>query len=204
MPGSSSLFRASDLVEVLVDEADGHGALADGGGHPLDRPAAHVADGEHAGLAGLQQQRPAAAALPARVGAASAPVRTKPSSSRASWSASQPVCGSAPMKTNRARAASRRRSPVRLSSTTSASSASSPTSSRTSVWSRTSTPGVALDPVDEVAGHVLPQVAAAEQRGGPARRAGPGTPPPARPSCRRRRPRPGRRGTAGPPGWVAA
>jgi hypothetical protein len=60
MPGSSSLFRASDLVEVVVDEADGHGALADGRGHPFDRAAAHVAGGEHASAAGLQRQRPAA------------------------------------------------------------------------------------------------------------------------------------------------
>jgi hypothetical protein len=33
-------------VEVVVDQADGHGALADGRGHPFDRTAAHVAGGE--------------------------------------------------------------------------------------------------------------------------------------------------------------
>ena len=43
---ASSLSRAADLVEVVVDQADGHGALADGRGHPFDRTAAHVAGGE--------------------------------------------------------------------------------------------------------------------------------------------------------------
>src|SRR5512132_1680754 len=55
-----SLSSASDLLEVVVDQTDGHGALADRRGHPFDRTAAHVAGGEHAGLAGLKRQRLAA------------------------------------------------------------------------------------------------------------------------------------------------
>ena len=59
MLAASSSFRASDLVEVVVDEADGHGALPYGRGHPFDRTAAHVAGGEHSGAAGLESQRSA-------------------------------------------------------------------------------------------------------------------------------------------------
>jgi hypothetical protein len=40
-----------------VDELDGDGALADGRGHALDGPVAHVAGGEHPGQAGFQEQR---------------------------------------------------------------------------------------------------------------------------------------------------
>src|SRR5882757_7335083 len=46
--------------EVLVDDADGHRALADGGGDALDRAGAAVADGEDAGEAGLQGEGGAA------------------------------------------------------------------------------------------------------------------------------------------------
>lgn len=49
----------SVLAEVVVDELDGDRALPDRGGHPLDRPVAHVAGGEDAGQAGLQRQRKA-------------------------------------------------------------------------------------------------------------------------------------------------
>jgi hypothetical protein len=59
MLAASSSFRASDLVEVVVDEADGHGALPYGRGHPFDGTAAHVAGGEHSGAAGLESQRSA-------------------------------------------------------------------------------------------------------------------------------------------------
>src|ERR1700744_6071226 len=47
--------------EVLVDDADGHRALADGGGDALDRAGAAVADGEDTGEAGLERHRGAAA-----------------------------------------------------------------------------------------------------------------------------------------------
>ena len=44
--------------QVVVDQADGHGALADGGGDALDRPAADITDGEDPGHGGLQRQPP--------------------------------------------------------------------------------------------------------------------------------------------------
>jgi hypothetical protein len=40
-----------------MNELHGARALADRSGDALDRAAAHVADGEHAGMAGLQAQR---------------------------------------------------------------------------------------------------------------------------------------------------
>ena len=39
-------------LEAFEGEADGHGALADGGGDALDGAAPHVADGEYAGACG--------------------------------------------------------------------------------------------------------------------------------------------------------
>jgi hypothetical protein len=45
------------LGEVPVDELDGDGALPDGRCDALDGPVAHVTGGEHAGQAGLQEQR---------------------------------------------------------------------------------------------------------------------------------------------------
>src|SRR5512134_1116463 len=48
------------LLQELVDEGDGHAALADRGGHPLHRAAADVAAGEDAGDAGLEEVRVAA------------------------------------------------------------------------------------------------------------------------------------------------
>src|SRR6266567_469514 len=53
-------------VEVLVDELDGDRALADRGGHPLDRPVADVADREHPGHAGLERHRRAVQGPPGR------------------------------------------------------------------------------------------------------------------------------------------
>src|SRR5215213_9011253 len=47
----------SDLPQVLVDELDGDGALADGGGAALDRAVAHVPSDEDAWHARLQQER---------------------------------------------------------------------------------------------------------------------------------------------------
>ena len=49
------IVRPDDLVEVLVDEAHHHRALAHRGRHPLHRTAAHVADREHAGAGRLEQ-----------------------------------------------------------------------------------------------------------------------------------------------------
>ena len=81
-----------------MDELDRHRALADGRGDALDRAGAHVAGGEHAGPAGLQQER-----LPL-----GRPVRrTRPAparSGRTPWrparspAGSQSVRGTAPMK----------------------------------------------------------------------------------------------------------
>src|ERR671910_2446960 len=42
------------VLQVAVDELDRHRALADRGGHPLDRVGPHVARGEHAGDARLE------------------------------------------------------------------------------------------------------------------------------------------------------
>src|SRR6516165_12368297 len=43
--------------QVVVDEADGGGAIAHGGGHAFHRAVPDVADGEHARGGGLQQER---------------------------------------------------------------------------------------------------------------------------------------------------
>src|SRR5687767_5493664 len=48
--------RTSDLPQVLVDELDGDGALADGRGTALDRAVAHVSCDEDARHARLQQE----------------------------------------------------------------------------------------------------------------------------------------------------
>src|SRR6516162_11083676 len=42
--------------QVVVDEADGGGAVAHGGGHAFHRAVPDVADGEHAREGGLQQE----------------------------------------------------------------------------------------------------------------------------------------------------
>ena len=100
------VVRPDHLVEVLVDEAHDHRALADGGRHPLHRTAAHVTDGEHAGSGRLERQRPAARTV--AMGRRPPPLRARRArsrrSSRPTASPSQLVCGSAPMKTNTARA----------------------------------------------------------------------------------------------------
>src|SRR6266540_1452155 len=44
-------------LEAIEHESYGHGALADGGRHPLDRPAADIADTEDSGPARLEQRR---------------------------------------------------------------------------------------------------------------------------------------------------
>src|SRR5581483_8386866 len=56
---SSSTRRAlhHHLAEVLLDELDGHAALADGSGNALHGPRPDVADSEHAGEAGLEEER---------------------------------------------------------------------------------------------------------------------------------------------------
>src|SRR5258708_24588231 len=47
--------------EIGVQRGDHLGALADGGGHALDRAGAHVADGEYPRAARLQRMAPVAA-----------------------------------------------------------------------------------------------------------------------------------------------
>src|ERR687893_1221308 len=54
---ASLASRTSDLPHVLVDELDGDGAFADGGGAALDRTVAHVTSDEDAWHARLQQER---------------------------------------------------------------------------------------------------------------------------------------------------
>src|SRR5829696_1589771 len=54
---SSDAPRTSDLPQVLVDELDGDGALADGRGTALDRAVAHVSSDEDTWHARLQQER---------------------------------------------------------------------------------------------------------------------------------------------------
>ena len=155
--------RAARL-EVVVHEPHGHRALADRGGDALDRAAAHVARGEHAGQAGLEQRR-LGALLAARRGVG--PVRTNPLSSSATCPPSQPVYGSAPMKTNSARASILRCSPVRRSSTTSASSALvADQFAHLGAGQHLDAAG-ALDPVDEVARHVAAQVVVANEQAYP-------------------------------------
>ena len=48
---------SSHFFQKLVDELDGHGAFADGGGDAFDGAGADVAGGEDAGAAGLEQER---------------------------------------------------------------------------------------------------------------------------------------------------
>src|ERR1700693_3091163 len=59
-------------LEMLVDQAHGHGPLADRRGHALDRPAADGSDRQHAGSAALKGQRrtrsPAVVQLGGRAG----------------------------------------------------------------------------------------------------------------------------------------
>jgi hypothetical protein len=98
--------------QVLVDERDGHRALADRARHALDRARAHVAGHEHAGHARLEQVR---VALERPAGARVGPARMKPRSSRATTPSSQSVRGAAPMNTKQASTSSsvapRRRGP---------------------------------------------------------------------------------------------
>ena len=84
----------SSLPQVPVHEGDGHGALADGRGHPLHRVRPDVAGDEDAGEAGLQEAR-VAVGRPARPAAgrrlsSAGPVGTKPCSS-ADHGAVEPV-----------------------------------------------------------------------------------------------------------------
>ena len=89
------------------------------------------------------------------------PVRTKPLSSSATSSPSHPVCGSAPMKTNSARASTRRAAPV-------CRCPRRPRASSAVLAEQLAHLGVApdldvrdaLDAVDQVARHVLAQVVA--------------------------------------------
>src|SRR5262245_45121564 len=55
--GPSRPSTRSVLQQILVDGANGHGALPGGASHALDRAVAHVAGGEHARQAGLERQR---------------------------------------------------------------------------------------------------------------------------------------------------
>ena len=69
----------SHLLEVLVDELDGHRAFADGRGDALDRAGPHVARGEDARPARLEQERRPLAASSAASSRASGPVSTNSS-----------------------------------------------------------------------------------------------------------------------------
>ena len=75
------------------------GALSNGGRDAFSRAGPHVADGEHAGLAGLERQDARRDALVPSV--TSAPVTTKPLSSTATQCSSQAAFGSAPMNRKR-------------------------------------------------------------------------------------------------------
>ena len=56
LPPHTSGRSASRSMEEMVDEGDRHAAFADGRGHALDRAEPHVAAGEYARHAGLQQE----------------------------------------------------------------------------------------------------------------------------------------------------
>ena len=102
------------LPEELVHELDGHRPLADGRRDSLDRAGSHVAGGEHAGPAGLQQERiPAVgpAAVQPQGRSPSGRIPSRPSRSRPG---SQSVRGTAPMKLNSAGVWIVRTSPVFL------------------------------------------------------------------------------------------
>jgi hypothetical protein len=55
--GPSGPRPDSHLLEEFMDELDGHGAFADGGGDAFDGAGADVPSGEDAGAAGLEQER---------------------------------------------------------------------------------------------------------------------------------------------------
>ena len=155
--------RPSRPREVLVDQRDGHRALADRARHALDRARAHVAGDEHARDARLEHVGVARAAASRRP-FASGPARMKPRSSRATTPSSQSVRGAAPMNTKQAStsstrspSASRMRSRRRRPSSPSAAIACAPV--RTSMFVDRG------DLLDEVVGHRLRQrVAAHEHR----------------------------------------
>ena len=94
-----------------MHELDGHRALADGRGDALDRAGPHVPSGEHAGAAGLQQER-----LPRRgpvwgLSPAPGPSGQTPWRPSRSPAGSQSVRGTAPMKLNTAGVSTVRASP---------------------------------------------------------------------------------------------
>ena len=100
--------RLLGVAQVLVDEGDRHAALADRGGDALDRAEAHVAAGEDARDAGLEQVGVARLASRRR----SSPRRRRSGRSRARRGplrrGSQSVSASAPMKTKSPAQGSRR------------------------------------------------------------------------------------------------
>jgi hypothetical protein len=53
---SAACASLDQVLQVLMNEANGHRALPGRAGHPLDRTVAHVADREHARQAGLAEE----------------------------------------------------------------------------------------------------------------------------------------------------
>ena len=88
--------------DVGMNEADRHRPFAYGGGHPFGRAAPHVARGEDAGQAGLQQEGGSSRPLPPvrvrHLGRKGPSGQTNPFLSRSTQPSSQVVFGSAPMK----------------------------------------------------------------------------------------------------------
>src|SRR2546425_11560573 len=52
-----SFLRGLKVGQPLVNQSDGHRALADSRGDPFDRARMNVADGEDPGATGLEEQR---------------------------------------------------------------------------------------------------------------------------------------------------
>ena len=145
-----------------MDELDRHRALADRRGDALDRAGAHVARGEHARAAGLEQERLPPRASSAATAPGPAPSGQSPWRRSRSPAAASRSAASAPMKLNSAGVLIVRASPVLLL-----------TSSTSLRWPSPCMPpdfgveqhldvGRLLDAVGQVARHVLVQVVAAD------------------------------------------
>ena len=93
-------------LEAFEHKPHRHRAFPDGGRGPLDGPAADIADGEDSRAGWFPGTAASGRRHRAGLGGMLLPVSRKPRASSASWPASHPVAGCAPMKTNRPRTAS--------------------------------------------------------------------------------------------------
>ena len=162
--GSRRTNRLAGDPRGAGGQANRHRALADGRGDALDRAGVDIADGEDPRAARLQEETagrpPNRSRLPSGT---SRPVRRKPSSSIATTSRSQWVCGEAPMKTKSAFAGtpSARRCGCPRHEGLERALALQPTTSRVRAHLDLR---ALIDLVDEVARHRLGEITAADEK----------------------------------------